>query len=110
MNVNLKATIIACIFSLLLSIAGAYGVLKTTDTSLSKDVIYNSEQIKKNHDSIEKLGDKVGYLETTIPLILDGVTTIKQDISILKNSVIELEVKVGILNDRSDRSRLNDPT
>jgi len=44
MDSNLRATILACIFTLLLSVSAAYGVLKLDDAGLKRDV-YSLQQL-----------------------------------------------------------------
>jgi hypothetical protein len=47
MGTNIKATILACVFTLLLSVCGAYGVLKIDDTKIKMKI----ESIEKSLDS-----------------------------------------------------------
>lgn len=47
MDVNIKATLIACLFTLFLSVGGAYGVLKIDDANLKSKI----EMVRQNNES-----------------------------------------------------------
>jgi hypothetical protein len=67
MDSNLKATILACIFTLLLSISAAYGVLKIDDADIKGQVhALQSLHVSDMIDIEKKISDERYFINRTI--------------------------------------------
>ena len=67
MDNNLRSTILACIFTLLLSISTAYGILKLDDATTKRDVVALQLLHKKDIAVIEKrMNDERFFITATL--------------------------------------------
>ena len=108
MDTNIKASIIGVAFTFLVLVGTAYGILKSDDINLRKDVSYvqkevvridsqHNSRIQTNQISIENVSTRVAQLEAIIPQILNGINDIKGDTKFLRKTVNQTQVEVGIL-------------
>lgn len=109
MDSNLKATLLACIFTLLLSVSTAYGILKIDDAAAKKDIQaiqevhnkdigYIGEQIEAQWTHISKLLEQQSaYSERSMDKLDEAIIKFTDKVDSVSNTMARLDERLKSL-------------